>query len=297
MATASSFAQHYIECENCEENPAKFLCKTCPGHLCVSCKSEHERRKITQNHDIIHLASEKGDMMELLYCSEHRTKKLECYCSPCQKPVCTRCIIETHNGHKVETLATVYNRIKKEQQIEKEEIEKTLLPKYEELLAKEKLMKAEISKRTDEVQKQIEDHTEKVIERYTAMKEKKIRDLRQAEQTTLKSVEDSEMKVQRRIELLKKIKTQITNNLGARPGIIFFNATHGNSLKEMRQYPNSIEYKLDNFSSGDIERITLDVDFWKILKFTMVDSSASRNPDWSLEEDEEEAEEYLYEEF
>lgn len=46
MANVVLSAQHYLECENCEENPAKFVCKTCPGHLCENCKSEHVKKKI-----------------------------------------------------------------------------------------------------------------------------------------------------------------------------------------------------------------------------------------------------------
>lgn len=45
MATANVTAQHFVECDSCEENPANFLCKTCPGHLCETCKTEHEKRE------------------------------------------------------------------------------------------------------------------------------------------------------------------------------------------------------------------------------------------------------------
>lgn len=48
MANVVLSAQHYLECENCEENPAIFMCKTCPGHLCENCKTEHEMKKNDQ---------------------------------------------------------------------------------------------------------------------------------------------------------------------------------------------------------------------------------------------------------
>lgn len=53
MAKASTTAQHFLECEECEENPAKYFCKTCAGHLCELCKNIHERKKITKNHEIL----------------------------------------------------------------------------------------------------------------------------------------------------------------------------------------------------------------------------------------------------
>lgn len=45
MANADTSAQHYFECEDCEERPSKFLCKTCSGHLCETCRKEHGIKK------------------------------------------------------------------------------------------------------------------------------------------------------------------------------------------------------------------------------------------------------------
>lgn len=93
MAKKSSSAQHFLECNNCEEKPAKFLCKTCPDHLCENCKTDHEKKKMTRSHEIVFLKSNNKDMVDLLYCTEHTKKKLQCYCNRCKEPVCTDCII------------------------------------------------------------------------------------------------------------------------------------------------------------------------------------------------------------
>lgn len=107
MANITLSAQHYLECENCEEHPAKFVCKTCPGHLCEHCKSEHERKKMSRNHEIVSLISNNDEMIDLLYCTEHTKKKLECYCNVCKEPLCTDCIIQSHNMHSVKSSTTV----------------------------------------------------------------------------------------------------------------------------------------------------------------------------------------------
>lgn len=111
MAKKSSSAQHFQECDNCEENPADFLCKTCPGHLCENCRIEHRKKKMTRSHEIISLISNNENMVDMLYCVEHTKRRLECYCNPCKEPVCTDCIVQSHNGHSVELLSTVYKRI------------------------------------------------------------------------------------------------------------------------------------------------------------------------------------------
>lgn len=48
MAEASMSAQHYVGCDNCEENPAKFLCKACEGRLCEHVKSIMKRKKLLE---------------------------------------------------------------------------------------------------------------------------------------------------------------------------------------------------------------------------------------------------------
>lgn len=101
MAKTSSSAQHYLECDNCEENPAQYFCKMCAGHLCETCKSDHGKRKITRNHEIVSMTSNNENLVDLMYCSTHTNKKLECYCNLCKEPVCTDCIIRSHNGHSV----------------------------------------------------------------------------------------------------------------------------------------------------------------------------------------------------
>ncbi|XP_062582649.1 E3 ubiquitin-protein ligase TRIM45-like [Saccostrea cucullata] len=252
MATAISSAQHYVECEHCEENPAQFLCKTCPGHLCESCKAEHEKRKITSNHEIIHLHKNKEGTMGLLYCGKHTVNKLEWYCSPCKEPVCSKCLMESHNGHKLHDLAATYQEIIGKLNEEKKEIEGVLLPKYREMLSKEKSKKTEIKKRTNEVKKQIEDHTKSIIEKVTMLKENALQDLQKEEKTVLKSVEDTEHEIERRIETLCRLNEDITNNVGANPGIVFFKNIDINTLQDMQGLPSTDDYKLIDFKPGDL---------------------------------------------
>lgn len=71
MTEKFSAAQHFIECDFCENQPEKFLCKTCPGHLFDPCASEHEKKRISRNHDIAFSTSDNEDMVDFLFCSSH----------------------------------------------------------------------------------------------------------------------------------------------------------------------------------------------------------------------------------
>ncbi|XP_062605413.1 E3 ubiquitin-protein ligase TRIM45-like [Saccostrea cucullata] len=255
MATTASSAQHYIECENCEENPSKFLCRTCSGHLCEICKTDHEMRKLTRHHEITELTLDKEYTAERLHCFVHITKKLECYCSPCQQPICTQCLIETHNGHKVENLEEMHMKIRRDLQMEKEEIETVLMPKYQELLWKEEAKTSDSSHRTDQVQKQIKDHTEKIITRVILLQEERVRNLRKEEEKVLKSIQDSKDVIEKGIQQLTIMQTQITSNLEERQGIKVFIPVDRTTLNEPRKFQSNIAYKIEDFQAGDIKRI------------------------------------------
>lgn len=119
MATANVTAQHFVECDSCEENPANFLCITCPGHLCETCKTEHEKKRMSQNHEIVNLGAGNDKVVDLLFCAKHTNKKLECFCVQCNSPVCTDCIIQAHNSHFVRALSSVYKEIRDDLSIKK----------------------------------------------------------------------------------------------------------------------------------------------------------------------------------
>lgn len=85
---------------------------------------------MTKSHDIICLKSNNEDLVDVLCCSDHVKKKVECYRTPCIEQVCTDCIIQSHNGHPVKSLTTVYKEFTSCSYPKKEEIEKLILPNY-----------------------------------------------------------------------------------------------------------------------------------------------------------------------
>ncbi|XP_062570638.1 E3 ubiquitin-protein ligase TRIM45-like [Saccostrea cucullata] len=254
MATARLFAQHFLECENCEEDPAQFLCKTCPGHLCETCKTEHETRKITKTHEIIHLHKDKEGPLGLLYCGKHKVNKIEWYCSPCKEPVCTKCLMESHNGHKMEDFATIYQENMSKLKKEKKEIEAVLLPKYREMISKEKRKKSELSKRNDEVKKQIEDHTKSIMNQVTTLKENALQNLREEEEKAIMEIEDTEHEIEERIETLRRLNEEITNNLGANRGSSFLMNIDSYTLQKMQEFPATVNYKIVDFQPVKLVR-------------------------------------------
>nr|XP_022311548.1 tripartite motif-containing protein 45-like [Crassostrea virginica] len=252
MAAYSSRAQHFVECDQCEENPAKFVCKTCPGNLCDKCKTEHENRKITKNHEITEFKTANKELIDFLYCSDHKTKKIECFCGPCKKPVCTDCIVLSHNGHAVKAISSAYKEIKEDMQIKKDEIDKKLLPKYRQLLENEAKKSSDLKKEADKIENKILAYTQHIMETVKSLGEKAVQDLRIQEGRGLQKIDESRAELQSKIGRLKQTRIQLSEQIEGKPGISFFKPVDGKLLQEFETCSNIYIYKLRDFQPGPL---------------------------------------------
>ena len=252
MAAYSSRAQHFVECDQCEENPAKFVCKTCPGNLCDKCKTEHENRKITKNHEITEFKTANKELIDFLYCSDHKTKKIECFCGPCKKPVCTDCIVLSHNGHAVKAISSAYKEIKEDMQIKKDEIDKKLLPKYRQLLENEAKKSSDLKKEADEIEKKILSYTQHIMETVKSLGEKAVQDLRIQERRGLQKINESSFELKNKLCILEQTTIQLSEHIEGKPGISFFTPLDRNFLEEFETCSNINIYKLHDFQPGSL---------------------------------------------
>lgn len=259
MAKKSTPAQHFLQCDNCDENPAKFLCKICPGHLCSACKCEHERKKMTRTHDIVSLTSNNEEMLDLLYCPDHLKKKVECYCNSCERPVCTECILDSHNGHSVQALSKVYRNIAENLRQQTNEIENNILPKYRGLLDKEIAKKSTLAERADDIEMKIGTQTERVIEIVRKISEQKVRDLREEEKKGHQNIDELKGKIEKKINELEEINKAVSANLNGRPDISFFEPRNCDEFENIRMFSSTSEaskhYLLTDFEPGDLDTV------------------------------------------
>lgn len=240
-------AQHFLECDNCEENPSKFLCKSCPGYLCENCKIEHEKKKMTRSHEIVALTSHNEEMVDLLFCSNHAKKKLECYCDHCKEPVCTDCIIQSHNGHPLKSLSKVYKELTDHYKQEREEIENVLLPRHRELLCSETAKRSAFTKRADELVKKIEAHTLSVIKMVKHVGQQTVESVREAEKEGLHEMNIFKDSIEEKINQLQIMGDKISACLEARPEASFFSSIYRNQLENFQSLPTPVECTLTDF--------------------------------------------------
>ncbi|XP_061191011.1 E3 ubiquitin-protein ligase TRIM45-like [Saccostrea echinata] len=251
----SAFAQHYIECANCEEQPAQYLCKTCPGNLCVDCKRDHMRRKISKNHTVVPLTADETRKLIFPNCVEHKERKLECYCTVCKAPVCMECMMGAHNGHKVDNLEMVFEKIRHYREKAKEEVE-SLLPCYQRMLLEEEKKKTELNNNTDIIQKQIEKHADRIVQTVMKIKTKAIKNLECDKQDALKRMKTTQKILYDRTECLKQIYADIKSRLTTKIGVEHFQEEKLSSIREMHTFPDRYTVSVKNLTPGNIDIIS-----------------------------------------
>lgn len=256
MATANVTAQHFVECDSCEENPANFLCKTCPGHLCDTCKTEHEKKRMSQNHEIVNLGAGNDKVVDLLFCAKHTNKKLECYYVQCNSPICTDCIIKSHNSHFVRALSSVYKEIRDDLSMKKEEIDNIILPKYRGILAKDEVKRLAMLLRFQEVAIQIDKHSENIVEVVKNTTKDTKKQLLNEQRKILKEIDDHQLNVKAKIKMLEQTSETLSSDLTTEPSISFFKLKDFNLLDRFQAYPIQTVFSISNFKPGCIsERI------------------------------------------
>lgn len=256
MAASLGSAQHYIECDNCEENPAKYICKTCPGNLCENCKTEHENRKITKDHEVTDLKTGRRYFDFYLNCPDHKSKKLECFCDSCEKPICTECIVLFHNGHAVQSLSAAYKEIKDKQRKKITKIEEKL-HSYIYVLEREEQKELDLSKRADEIEKQIMRHTSNVVEIVNEISKGNVQKLRAMKQKGRNEINRSIIAIRRNVAQLTQDKEKLSAIIEAKSGVSFFQKENSDLLEKIKEdmdetVSNLTRYELDDFHPGQI---------------------------------------------
>lgn len=253
MAASPLPDQPNINCNSCKEALVKFRCKTCSAPFCERCTQVHK----TKSHDIESLASNCEDMLDNLFCLDHTKKKLECYCKVCERPVCTDCIVESHNGHghNLEKLSTVYGKLVNYIRRQQHQIRNDLLPKYRDLSAYENAKRLELKNRTDEIEKKINCHIENVISMVNNIGTQTRGDLRMAEKEDLQKFNDFKNKLDGIITKLENHLVSMSAKINAKPTISFFEATKGIDFEEFQQLPTRPHYSIHEFHAGKINEL------------------------------------------
>lgn len=135
--------QSVMPCDTCE-NAAEHLCKTCHDKLCSRCKGIHTKSKSSFDHEVTLLTFESlsllNDIPSVQVCRSHPGFRTNVCCKECEIPICEKCLVFEHNGHKVILTEELFTQ-KKPKLDQKFSFLQSELPKHQSYL--DELMKDE----------------------------------------------------------------------------------------------------------------------------------------------------------
>ena len=165
-----------VKCDECSgEDPVVTFCPDCTLFLCHVCNEYHKRSNKSRDHGIVPLTElrSKKDVAirpkpKAMMCREHDIELLF-YCETCDQLVCMYCTVKDHNGHNHDTVKNMVG--KHRQELNKvtapvEEMIRGLSDSHDDI----EKMRKKIIQQGYEVNKKIDEHYDKTIQKLTEEK-------------------------------------------------------------------------------------------------------------------------------
>eukprot|EP00105_Crassostrea_gigas_P035266 XP_019919414.1 PREDICTED: E3 ubiquitin-protein ligase TRIM23-like [Crassostrea gigas] len=149
-------AQDVLRCHLCETPVPPMYCDICHIHLCKACVGEH-LSDLSKEHKVVPF-EKRGSTPK---CQKHSTRLCELFCEKCDIPICSTCLSsEEHNGHKFLEILINMENSKEIIQSDLQELEKSIYPKYQEIVANISAQKADLNKQSQKLSTAIDNHGE-----------------------------------------------------------------------------------------------------------------------------------------
>lgn len=125
-------AQDVLRCNLCEIPVPPMYCDICHIHLCKSCVGEHFSDESAEHKVVLFRTSVSATKYPK--CSKHLHKQCELHCAQCDIPTCVQCVSSgEHLGHKQVNIEEILETKKEILQIDLQELENSIYPKYQEI--------------------------------------------------------------------------------------------------------------------------------------------------------------------
>ncbi|XP_078331296.1 uncharacterized protein LOC144625098 [Crassostrea virginica] len=138
--------QDVIRCDLCETPVPPKHCDICHIHLCEACVGEHLSDE-SKDHYIVPFIL-RGITPK---CTKHSTEVCTQLCTTCNIPVCPLCVAFKHEQHEVEDILTLFETKKLLMQLDLQDFEKNIYPKYQEAATNIPVQRADVNKRSQKL--------------------------------------------------------------------------------------------------------------------------------------------------
>ncbi|XP_062586505.1 tripartite motif containing 13-like [Saccostrea cucullata] len=127
-------AQVLLICDLCKRAALQSHCELCQINLCKACVGEHLSDSSKRHNVVPYKHRTSNPNVNYPICSKHIQKHCELYCEKCEICVCSTCLSsDEHKGHNLTNVYQNPTFIKEILNKDLKELEKRILPTYEEI--------------------------------------------------------------------------------------------------------------------------------------------------------------------
>ncbi|ORX48180.1 hypothetical protein BCR36DRAFT_355124 [Piromyces finnis] len=235
-------------CDNCEVAEAKVYCASDSANLCKECDLALHKSKLASRH-IRTPIGKGGDIYG--FCSQHKDKMIEFFCSQCHIPVCVYCKMVGHHSsgeaakHKLVSVAEAYQTVCQESSIP----DSILESRRTEIINQITLIKSQ-SKEVDKLNSQLERQIQEIAK-------KALNELKKITDSKLNILLGDELELRRQLGEIRNAENFLEYQQdGDATHFLFSWSRHQKMLDELHEFKffrNKIDVSLDTRVSGSID--------------------------------------------
>nr|XP_022304711.1 tripartite motif-containing protein 3-like isoform X1 [Crassostrea virginica] len=259
-------AQDVVRCALCRDAVAPLYCNVCHTHLCGDCVAKHfiDKSKV---HTVVPLQQ---FLSTLNYpkCPTHPTKQCELHCEQCDIPICSSCISSgKHIGHKAVDIFEDFERKKEVLRKDLEELEKSILPKYQESAANIKTQKTDQHKHSQKLTAELNKQGEALHREINTIIQRKQAEIDEMDRQHAAAIEKQEAVINKALHEIKQVIVHLkglleTSDVGH---VSKYKSRNG----DFRKLPLKLKISLPNFQPQRIDTEQLPKQFGSLSSISI----------------------------